>query len=114
MPTITPTVGRVVWFRPSSNSTHHGFAPGAICAAMIAAVLDDGTLNLGVLDSKGQLHAMEKVPLIQDGDPAPENGYYAQWMPFQLGQAGKTEAVIKAAAESRSASPFSEAANPAS
>lgn len=74
MPIITPTVGRVVWFHPSSNSTHHGFSPGATCAAMIAAVLEDGTLNLGVLDAKGQHHAMENVRLIQEGDTAPKVG----------------------------------------
>lgn len=76
---ITPTVGRIIYFHPASNSTHRGFKPNALCAAQIAAVLPDGKLNLGVLDANGAHHAMTNVPFIQDSDTPPEDGYYAEW-----------------------------------
>jgi hypothetical protein len=101
MAKIDPVVGRVVWFHPPSNSTHSGFAPNAVCAATIAKVLPDGKLNLGVLDGNGVNSSMTEVPLIQDGDALPENGYYAEWVPTD----GKPRKVPEP-------SPFSAAANP--
>lgn len=73
---------------------------------MIAAVLPDGKLNLGVLDSNGTHHAMPNVPLIQEGEPAPENGYYATWLPYQTGQAAKTEAAEKALQDAKTTPPL--------
>lgn len=83
MTSITPTVGRMILFHPPSNSTKHGFEPSTICAATIAKVLPDGRLNLGVLDGSGANHSMTDVPLIQEGETPPGNGYYAEWMPYQ-------------------------------
>lgn len=86
-PPIKPTVGRVVWFHPASNSRKSGFEPTEICAAIVARVLPDGKLNLGVFDGNGESFPMAEVPLIQDGETAPKDGFYAEWMPFQKGQA---------------------------
>ncbi|NEU94800.1 hypothetical protein [Bradyrhizobium uaiense] len=94
---IPPTVGRVVWFRPSE------FDPITRCdqplAAQIAYVWNDRLVNLGVLDSNGAPHGRTSITLIQAGETAPEGASYAEWMPYQQGQAAKTEAAeAKAAA----------------
>lgn len=97
MTRIVPTIGRMILFHPPSNSTHHGFEPNAICAATIAKVLPDGRLNLGVLDGNGVNHSMTAVPLIQEGEPQPENGYFAEWMSYQKSVAkGETAPVLHA------------------
>jgi len=121
MSQIDPTVGRMILFHPPSNSANPTFAPSATCAAIIAAVLPDDRLNLAVFDSNGAVHSMEKVPLIQEGDDAPADGYYAEWMPYQKSVAkGETAPVLhapptkldKLTASSSEPSPFSAAANP--
>lgn len=95
--TITPTVGRVVWFYPTSNTAHADFSPpvaGEPLAAIIAAVLPGhpvDIVNLAVFDAMGFAHARTMVPLLQDGDELPEGGFYATWMPYQIGQAKKAE-----------------------
>lgn len=94
---IKPTIGRVVWFHPASNIGESNFAPSPICAAIVAAVHSDEMVNLAVFDSNGVSHSKTSVPLIQDGDPVPEDGYYCEWMPYQKGQAAKTEALEAAA-----------------
>lgn len=95
MTVIQPTVGRVVHYEPAPSDP--GFH---LCAdygketqaALIVFVNDDGTVNLGVFDKFGHTYPKQRVPLIQDGEPSPENGY-AHWMPYQVGQAAKTEQV---------------------
>lgn len=114
MTNIVPTVGRMILFHPPSNSTKHGFEPTAICAATIAKVLPDGRLNLGVLDGNGAQHSMTEVPLIQDGETPPENGYWAEWMPYQKSVAkGETAPVLHAMPKSAEDSPLSAASTPA-
>lgn len=87
---IKPTVGRVVWYRPFLD-------PGAVesepLAAMIAHVGSDRLVNLAVFDAVGASNSRKGVPLLQDGDPRPHGGGFAEWMPYQKGQAAKTEAV---------------------
>lgn len=121
MSKIDPTVGRVVWFHPPYNSANSAFAPASVCAAIIAAVLPDNRLNLAVLDGKGACHSMEGVPMIQEGDESPENGYYAEWMPYQKSVSkGETAPVLHAqptkvetlSAPAVEPSPFSAAADP--
>jgi hypothetical protein len=113
MTVINPTVGRVVWFHPPSNSTKHGFEPNAICAATIAKVLTDGRLNLGVLDGNGVNHSMTEVPLIQEGETPPKDGYFAEWMPYQKSVAkGETAPVLHATPKSAEDLPLSAAAKP--
>jgi hypothetical protein len=98
---ITPTVGRVVWFYPHANAQFDGFSPpvpGQPLAAIIAAVLMSGDLNLAVFDAVGVAHSRTVVPLVQEGDEAPADGYFATWMPYQIGQAKKHADEPKAAA----------------
>jgi hypothetical protein len=89
---IQPTIGRVVWFTPSSNSGSEDFAPGAPLAAIVAHVHGDRMVNLAVFDANGVAHSRTSVTLLQDDDTPPEGGYFAEWMPYQKGQAAKTEA----------------------
>jgi hypothetical protein len=89
---ITPTVGRVVWFAPARGDTAMTFGVDQPCAALVAYVWNDRMVNLAVFDHNGAFHARTSVPLLQDDDAKPEGGYFATWMPYQKGQAAKTEA----------------------
>lgn len=104
---IEPTPGRVVWYTPSAADTL-ALNDGAPLAAIVAAVHADGSVNLAVFDAQGDSRARAHVTLVQDGEDIPEAGDYAQWMPYQLGQAAKTEAVAakpKKAAKPAAAEP---------
>ena len=81
---ITPTVGRVVWFYPSSGQDYPG-KPGPL-AAHIAFVHSDRMVNLMVIDANGNPHPETRVPLVQPEDEQP-GGMFCQWMPFQKVQA---------------------------
>lgn len=87
---IKPTIGRVVWFTPSKNSTQPGFVAGdQKLAALIAYVHSDKMVNLAVFDANGNSHSVCSVELIQEGYPKDSNGFYCEWMPYQIGQAAK-------------------------
>jgi N4 Gp49/Sf6 Gp66 family protein len=88
--TIPPTVGRIVLFQPGPESQLSIGAGGKSLAAIIAAVLPDGRLNLTVSSWKGHPTAVREVQLVQEGEPKPV-GSYAHWMDYQLGQAAKAE-----------------------
>lgn len=99
-PIIKPTVGRVVWFHPSKNSAESGFSrhtEGEPYAAIVAHVHSDTMVNLSVFDANGVTHSRTSVTLVQGDADAPAYGFYAEWMPFQKGQAAKTEAAEKVA-----------------
>jgi len=85
---IKPTVGRVVWF-------HDAFVPDTKeqpQAAIICCVHSDRCVNLAVFDvNGGGSISKTSVPLRQEGDVAPA-GYFCEWMPYQMGQAARTEA----------------------
>lgn len=89
---IKPTVGRVVWYKPYPQEGIMASKSGN-CAAIIAEVHSDHCVNLTIFDANGQSHGRTSVPLMQEGSvwPAPAVGI-AQWMPYQKGQAAKTEA----------------------
>lgn len=74
---MATSVGNSVFFHPSSNIGRSHFSPLAICAAIVAQVLPNGSLNLAVIDGRGAVHSMEDVPLIGDEESPPPNGYYA-------------------------------------
>lgn len=93
---IKPTIGRVVWFTPSKNSAESGFVAGdQPLAAIVAYVHSDKMVNLTVFDANGNPHSKTSVDLIQDGEPKPEWGFCCEWMPYQKGQAAKTEQLEK-------------------
>ena len=88
MAKIEPTVGRVMWFWPE-NSYALGHPP---LAATIAAVNNNGTVNIGYLDPTGDHHKAVEVPIHEEGDERPVRRH-VEWMPYQKGQAAKTEAL---------------------
>lgn len=88
---IKPTVGRVVLFYPSKAADVP--EPSQPFAATVAFVHSDRCINIGYLDHNGQHHSACSVPLVQDDEVATTPaGYYAEWMPYQKGQAARTDA----------------------
>jgi len=96
---IAPTVGRKVWYRPS-KSDQMGPVP-MICAgdqpldATVVAVWGDRCVNLVVFDANGNMFRVTSCVLLQHGDEPNKDsdgniiGRYAEWMPYQTGQAIK-------------------------
>lgn len=100
---IKPTVGRKVWYRPSAWDKT---GPGAMQAgtdapldATVVCVHGDRMVNLVVLDANGNMHKRPSVTLLQDDDKPNEGASYAEWMPYQQGQAAKAEALEAQAAQ---------------
>lgn len=102
---ISPSVGRKVWYRPSQGDT---FGPitmsvsgsihdqtAAPLDATVIAVWGDRCVNLLVTDIVGKQFPKLSVTLLQEGDEPPKGpdgvpvGGYAEWMPYQVGQAKK-------------------------
>lgn len=81
---IPPTVGRVVHVRNRVDSDQPE-------AALVTYVWSDRLVNVAVFDASGVRHSLQSLPLMQPGAELPEGGPYAEWMPYQLGQAAKTE-----------------------
>lgn len=81
---IPPTVGRVLLYRPKFSDPN---APPL--AAMIAAVNDNGSVNIGFLTAAGDHRSATNVMLYQEGEPRPDTAEtaFCEWMPFQIGQA---------------------------
>jgi hypothetical protein len=94
---IKPTNGRIVWFTPGPRDAIGRYDTAQPLAAIVTHVLNDRLVNLCVFDSAGNAAARTSVPLLQDDDDRPE-GCFAEWMPYQKGQAAKTEALEKTAA----------------
>jgi len=100
---IKPTVGRVVWYWPNE---HDHKALGAFAyegsdqpfAATVSFVHSDRMVNLSVVDHNGAQYERRSVTLLQDGDTVNSKAGYAEWMPYQKGQAAKTEALEAAQA----------------
>lgn len=105
MSTITPTVGRIVWYRLNTSQDVHGIdsemarfntqgeARPDPLPAMIVGINTPDRVNLVVFDAAGMAHPRTSVLIAQDGDPVPVDGGFAEWMPYQLGQAAKTESL---------------------
>jgi hypothetical protein len=95
---IKPTIGRVVLFHPA-------FVPDSgineqTFAAIVCYVHSDTMVNLAVFDNNGVYSAQTSVFLFQ-GDTERPGSYYCEWMPYQQGQAAKTEALEKQLAEAK-------------
>ena len=88
---ISPAPGRVVWYTPTP---HDGIATlnGQPLAAIVAGVHDDQLVNLAIFDAYGNTQQRSNVRLVQPGDAVPDFAH-ATWMPFQIGQAAKHQAV---------------------
>ena len=85
---ISPTPGRIVWFTPAVHSDTR-YDKSQPLAAIVTYVWGDRMINLTVFDQGGTPLSCTSVTLLQDNDPRLEAGYYAQWMPYQIGQAKK-------------------------
>ncbi|KAI3597699.1 hypothetical protein D8I24_6515 [Cupriavidus necator H850] len=96
---IKPTVGRKVWYRPSTTDTT-GPKPmivstGQPLDATVIAVWGDRCVNLLVVDIVGNHFPVLSCTLLQDDDvPGVDAdgktvGRYAEWMPYQVAQATK-------------------------
>lgn len=82
---IEPSVGRIVWVFHTS---------GKPLAGIITSVISNEEITVTVFDIGSERH--QKLPLLQtDADYKGETPY-ATWMPYQKGQAAKTEALEKA------------------
>jgi hypothetical protein len=92
---IKPTVGRVVLYVPSAGEDCRSSNEGH-CAAIITDVFNDRCISLCAFSAGGSTpYPRNSVQLLQDGDlpiPGSPTGY-AKWMPYQTGQAQKTEAI---------------------
>lgn len=96
---IVPTVGRKVWFYPGGGMWPAGMQvfPGTDydggvqqpLDATIVYVHDDRLVNLRVIDHAGHAFPVRSVQLVQPGDECCGAGHRAEWMPFQVKQAGK-------------------------
>lgn len=89
-PIIQPTVGRVVHFYPSIEDPL--WVSGRPLAAIVAYVWSDSCVNLAIFDSNGVSTNRTSVYLVQPGNERPSGGF-CEWMPYQKGQAAKTEAL---------------------
>ena len=88
---IKPTVGRVVWVsRPYESAD-----PKQPEAGLITYVHDDRKVNVAGFDHDGNPYRVVNVPLLQDNDRKPEGVPFCVWMPYQKGQAAKTEELEK-------------------
>lgn len=77
-----PTIGRVVYFYRGGDPKEY--------AAIVADVTGEYTVNLGVFDHSGREGGVFGVRHVDEKGGAT---YWWDWMPFQKGQAAKTEAV---------------------
>jgi hypothetical protein len=94
MSIIIPTIGRKLYYHPHGNAAIVRYDDTQPVDATVVYVWPLATadqqhylLNLLVVDHTGRAHVATSVPLIQDGDTAPEGSAYAEWMPYQVGQA---------------------------
>lgn len=81
---IKPTIGRVVWVYPQGHSREHDALPG-----LISFVHSDSVINVAAFTQNGEPLPLTSVALIPQGEPLPESGNVATWMPYQAAQAQK-------------------------
>ena len=80
---IKPTIGRAVLVHRGNSDVPE--------AAFITYVWGDRMINVGGFDHNGIPFALCSIQLAQDDDAV--SFPYAEWMPYQKGQAAKTEAL---------------------
>jgi hypothetical protein len=91
---IKPTIGRVVWYsEPNRKGTDQSHA------AIVTYVWTDRMVNLAVFDPNGVPYNRTSVKLVQAEDEVAGlvGTSYAEWMPYQIGQAKKHESAEKPA-----------------
>lgn len=91
---IQPSNGRVVLFTPGADFRGTWLDRMQPLTAQICHVFGDRMVNLLVTDSYGVQFPVTSVDLVQspaDLAAVQTSGRYAEWMPYQKGQAAKTE-----------------------
>lgn len=98
---IKPTVGRIVLYwealpggfnRPELIEKH--MASVQPQAAIVTFVHPDSDrINVTRFSSEGIAIPQTDVPLVQDDAARPSHGGWAEWMPYQKGQAAKTQSL---------------------
>ena len=87
MNVITPTIGRIVWFWENVETRDLEHAQPE--AAVVTYVHSDRCVNLTVFDHNGFPRSVTSVELRQPGDQTFPQGFFCEWMPYQIGQARK-------------------------
>lgn len=83
---IKPTVGRVVWFHPPTGERYDEHQP---LAAIVTYIWNDRMVNLIAFTQNGDTYSSTSVKLLQDDDAPAGADRWAEWMPYQIGQAKK-------------------------
>lgn len=86
-PLIKPTIGRVVLFYPAGHDRSAQPHP-----ALISYVHSDTCINLGGFNQNGEPVRATSVLLVPAGEPLPETGNVATWMPYQAAVAAEKAA----------------------
>lgn len=93
---IKPSVSRRVWYWPTEKQLFEGVLhqddPQQALDAGVLFVHDDRKVNLFITDHWGRTLFLKGVQLLQEGDPIPVEGGYAQWMPYQVQAADAAKA----------------------
>lgn len=89
-----PTIGRVMLYFPAQGSSHLT-ADGEALTAHVAKVNEDGTVNIAYHDQDGNTHAAQNISVVQDDEPTHAEGYVT-WMPYQVSQHAKNQAIANA------------------
>lgn len=90
MPKILPTRGRLIHYYPAANDPELELDLHDPFAAVIAKINDPygkTTINVAVFNDQGVPIARQYVPISDQ----PLAGHFAAWMPYQVGQAAKTD-----------------------
>lgn len=84
---IKPTVGRVVWLwrQPGQEQPN---------VAFIAYVHSDTMINIAYFDERGAPDRFTSMPLWHGEGDRPTVYPFCEWMPYQKGQAAKTEQLL--------------------
>ena len=99
MTRIVPTIGRkLYYYEKDSPSFINADGESPFDATVLFVTPNSNLVNLLVVDHIGTIGSRHGVPLIQEDDPKPATGGYAQWMPFQIGQAAKDTSTQQSAA----------------
>lgn len=94
---IKPTVGRVVLYKPHSHERFAGDDGSQRWPAIVTNVWGDTCVNLTVFNPNGEAVGGRTSVMLAQDDQEPQDGW-CEWMPYQKGQAAKTEALEAAAA----------------
>jgi len=98
---IKPTIGRQLWFWRQDPALGNEQPQ----AATVAFVHNDRCVNVQIINHAGVAYPLSSVKLLQDDDVPPARGVgFCTWMPYQKGQAAKTEALEAQVRQVQSAS----------